>query len=129
VLVFNDGSVINIYYAKQEWWIVATAGAGSPTLQDPEATATDVQSLVTSGQLKVTSTTELNGQPATELVGQGVLPGSTLTLWVSQATNLPIQAIGTQSDGSKQITTYQWLDRNDQNLSQVTPTAPSGSLT
>jgi hypothetical protein len=125
-LVFNDGSVINISYAKQDWWTVTTAGAGSPTLQDPEATATGVQSLVTSGQLKVTSTTELDGQPATELVGQGVLPGSTLTLWVSQVTNLPIQAIGTQSDGSKQITTYQWLDRNDQNLRLVTPAPPSG---
>lgn len=125
-LVFNAGSVINISYAKQDWWTVTTAGAGTPTLQDPEATATGVQSLVTSGQLRVTSTTELDGQPATELAGQGVLPGSTLTLWVSQDTNLPIQAVGTQSDGSTQTTTYQWLDRNDQNLSLVTPTVPSG---
>lgn len=125
-LVFSDGSVIHIDYSKQVWWTVTTAGTGSPTLQDPEATAAGVQSLVTSGQLKVASSTELNGQPATELVGQGVLPGSTLTLWVSQATNLPIQAIGTQSDGSKQITSYQWLDRNDQNVALVTATVPSG---
>jgi hypothetical protein len=127
-LVFHSGSVINIYYAKQVWWIVNPAiGAGSLTLQDPESTASGIQSLVASGQLTVASSTELNGQLATELVGQGSpLPGSSLTLWVSQATNLPIQAIGVESDGSKQITSYQWLDRNDRNLPLVTPTPPSG---
>jgi hypothetical protein len=125
-LVFGDGSVIHIDYSKQVWWTVTTAGAGSPTLQVPEATAAGVQSLVTSGQLKVASSTELNGEPATELVGQGVLPGSTLTLWVSQTTNLPIQAIGAQSDGSKQVTSYQWLDRNDQNVALETPSPPPG---
>jgi hypothetical protein len=125
-LVFDDGSVIHIDYSERVWWTVTTAGAGSPTLLDPEATAAGVQSLVSSGQLKVASSTDVHGEAATELVGQGVLPGSTLTLWVSQATNLPIQAIGTQSDGSKQITTYQWLERNDLNLSLVTPTVPPG---
>lgn len=125
-LVFSDGSVIQIDYSKQVWWAVTTAGAGSPTLQDPEATAAGVQSLVTSGLLKVVGSTELNGQPATELVGQGLLPGSTLTLWVSRATNLPIQAAGIQSDGSKQITSYQWIGRNGQNMALVTPPVPSG---
>jgi hypothetical protein len=126
-LVFDAGSVINIDYAKQVWWTVNSAGAGPPTLQDPEATTSGIQSLVSSGQLKVaSSSSDLNGQPATELVGQGVLPGSSLTLWVSQATDLPIQAIGNQSDGSEQITSYQWLDRNVQNLALVTPAVPSG---
>ena len=125
-LVFNSGLVTYIDYTKQVWWTVTSSGAGSPTLQDPESTAAGVQSLVTSGQLTVVSSTELDGRPATELVGKGVLPGSRLTLWVDQATNLPIQAIGTDSQGSKQITTYQWLDRNNQNLSLVTPTVPSG---
>jgi hypothetical protein len=127
-LVFDAGSVTHIDYAKQVWWTVSRGTtAGSLTFQDPESTASGIQSLVSSGQLAVASTSaELNGQPTTELVGQGVLPGSSLTLWVSQATNLPIQAIGIQSDGSKQITSYHWLDRNDQNLPLVTPTPPSG---
>jgi hypothetical protein len=127
-LVFNAGSVTHIDYAEQVWWTVSRGTtAGSPTLQDPESTTSGIQSLVSSGQLSVASThAELNGQPATELVGQGVLPGSSLTLWVSQATNLPIQAIGVESDGSEQMTSYRWLDRNDQNLLLVTPTAPSG---
>jgi hypothetical protein len=127
-LVFNAGSVTHIDYATQVWW-TGTRGTtpGSLTLQDPEATASGIQSLVSSGQLTVASTsTELHGQPTTELVGPGVLPGSSLTLWVSQATNLPIQAVGVGSDGSKQMTTYQWLARNDHNLALVTPTAPSG---
>jgi len=128
-LVFNSGSVTNIDYANQVWWTTNPGiYGGSLTLQDPESTTSGIQSLVSSGQLTVASTSaELNGEPAIELVGQGSpLPGSSLTLWVSQATNLPIQAIGVESDGSKQITSYQWLDRNDQNLALVTPTAPSG---
>ena len=106
---------------------INSAGAGSPTLQDPEATASGVQSLVTSGHFKVVSTTPLDGQPATELAGQGgPLPGSSLTLWVSESTHLPIQAIGTDSEGSRQITTYQWLDRNSKNLSLVDLSVPPG---
>jgi hypothetical protein len=128
-LVFNSGSVTHIDYANQVWWTASRGTTtGSLTLQDPESTTAGIQSLVSSGQLTVASTSaELNGQPATELIGQGAspLPGSSLTLWVSQATNLPIQAIGVQSDGSKQITSYQWLDRNEQDLALVTPTAPS----
>lgn len=126
-LVFHDGSAIDIDYAKQVWWTVNSAGAGPPTLLDPEATTSGIQSLVSSGQLKVAnSSSELNGQPATELVGQGVVPGSSLTLWLSQSTSLPLQAVATQSDGSEQITSYQWLDRNTQNLALVTPAVPSG---
>ena len=129
-LVFHSGSVTNIDYANQVWWTVnPSISGGSLTLQDPESTTSGIQSLVSSGQLTVASTsTELNGEPATELVGQGAspLPGSSLTLWVNQATNLPIQAIGVQSDGSKQITSYQWLDRNDQSLALVSPLPPSG---
>jgi hypothetical protein len=127
-LVFNSGSVTHIDYGKQVWWTTSRGTTpGSLTLQDPESTTSGIQSLVASGQLTVVSTgAELYGQPTTELVGPGVVPGSSLTLWVSQATNLPIQAIGVQSDGSKQVTSYQWLDRNDQNLALVTPTAPSG---
>ena len=127
-VVFDAGSVTHIDYAKRVWWTVSRGNAaGSLTLQDPESTTSGIQSLVSSGQLTVASTSaQLNGQPTTELVGQGVLPGSSLTLWVSQVTNLPIQAIGVESDGSKQITSYLWLVRNDQNLALVTPTAPSG---
>ena len=127
-LVFNAGSVTDIDYAKQIWWTVTRGtGAGSPTLEDPESTTSGVQSLVSSGQLTVASSrAELDGQPTTELVGHGVLPGSRLTLWVSQATSLPIQAMSVEGDGSKQITSYQWLDRNERNLLLVTPTPPSG---
>lgn len=129
-LVFNSGSVTHIDYAKQVWWTVSRGTtAGSLTLQDPESTTSGIQSLVSSGQLTVASTSaDLNGQPAIELVGRGAspIPGSSLTLWVSQATHLPIRAIGVQSDGSKQITSYQWLDRNEQNRALVTATPPSG---
>ena len=128
-LVFNSGAVTHVDYADRVWWTVDHAAAGSPTLQDPESTASGVHSLVASRQLRVVSTTQLEGRPATELVGPGgPLPGSSLTLWVSESTDLPIQAIGTQSDHSRQVTTYQWLARTPQNLSLVTPTVPSGFL-
>jgi hypothetical protein len=129
-LVFSSESVIDIYYAKQVWWPVqGRSGARSPSLQDPESTISGVQSLVSSGQLKVVSRAEINGQAATEVVGEADgLPGSSLTLWVSQATNLPIQAIGTQSDGSQQVTSYLWLARNDQNVALAAPAVPSGFM-
>lgn len=137
----SSGTVKVISYEDRAWWTASPfSGANGQTLSPTIGSAQDqVQALETAlanGTMQIVAhDQQVDGQTTIELAGSE-LPsalGYHLTIWINEATYLPVQARSVDSlpnalassGGLETDTTYQWVPPTAANLAQLTPSIPT----
>lgn len=102
-----------------------TLQPGIPTPQLPDsasALSTELRDNLSSGRWVIQGTAVVDGH-TTEVVHiqPGVGNAAGATLWIDQATGLPVQQVTPRG-----TITYRWLPRTEQNIAAMWPTPPAG---
>src|ERR1035441_972182 len=120
----GETQVLWIGYAQHEFSLrdVPPPSSGpTPTVPNPaSASAQQLQQDMASGRAVALGTDVVNGQAA-ERIAITASDGSQATLWIAEATNLPVKQ--TTSFGTA---TYSWLPQNAQSKAMTWDTPPSG---
>jgi hypothetical protein len=138
----SSGTVEVISYKDRAWWIAPSfPGANgqtlSPTIGSVQDQVQDLEAALGKGAMQIVARDQVvDGQSTIELAGSE-LPsalGEHLTIWINEATYLPVQARSVDSlphslapsGGLETDTTYQWFPPTANNLAQLTPSIPAG---
>jgi hypothetical protein len=138
----SSGTVEVISYKDRAWWIAPSfAGANgqtlSPTIGSVQEEVQDLETALAKGAMQIIARNQsVDGQATIELAGSELssLPGVHLTVWINEATYLPVLARSVDSlpnslapsGGLETDTTYQWDPPTAGNLAQLTPSIPAG---
>jgi hypothetical protein len=125
---------ITIYFSNDTWQpTVVSCFPVAPGLDAPSVgAASNIQTMVADGLLRVVGHPALHGQPTIELrlFPHGVL---TLRLWVSASTYLPVQAVATGPTGDPnpgktwtEVDQYAFLNPTAANLAHLRISVPPG---